>query len=295
MPDPPCPPRMTVGVVCSLGIGPEKGGRKHNEDNYLVCCDGEIRWREGDGEAVHPASGHSVLLAVADGMGGHEDGAWASASAVQAMAGLYTTHPDMSPELALHRFFLATHRRLHNSLAHDGCVRSGTTLACAWIVGSRLAWIHVGDSRIYLFRGDVLERLTREHTRRLFAQRDRRRIPTDPDQLAQNFIFGSRGLGDNAGIRIDPGLDSGAFPLRPEDRILACSDGLWGFVGDEDIAEVLKTVPAPADCARMLVDRALECGSDDNVTALVARVERLGRKDPSGPMRLRAADTFAPW
>ncbi len=292
----PPPPDLTVGVVCSLGLGPAAGGRERNEDNYLICLDGTARWWEGDAEVAHDAPGDGVLLAVADGMGGHEDGARASACAVEAMAALSAADPEPSPELVLHRFVLATHRRLREAMARDGRVLGGTTLVCGWIVGARLAWIHVGDSRLYLFRDDTLERLTIDHTRRTFARRDRRRVPTDPDQLVQSFIFGSRGLGDDAGIRIDPGLDSGVLELRPGDRLLACTDGLYRFVEDEDLADTLRAVPEPAGGARALLARALAQGSDDNVTALVVRVDGID-EDPSqvGPLRLHSADTIVPW
>jgi protein phosphatase len=287
---------MTVGVTCTIGAGPEAGGRDRNEDNFLVCQDGAVRWREGEVEVVHDAPATTVLLAVADGMGGHEDGARASTAAVRALSRLVHSHPDPSPELVLHRFFLATHHHLREELSSDGRVNTGTTLTCAWIVGDRLAWIHVGDSRLYLLRDGVLERFTCDHTRGLFAHRDLRPVPTDPEQLAQNFIFGSRGLGDNAAIRIDPGLDSGVLDLEPGDRLVACTDGVWGYLDDEGIADVLATAPEPADGARMLTERALANGSDDNLTALVARVDQLdGVLEPGGPLRLKAADTFVPW
>lgn len=292
----PPPPAMTVGVVCSIGAGPEAGGRERNEDNFLVCQGGVLRWREGEAEVVRHAPATTVLLAVADGMGGHEDGDRASTTAVQALSALVRSDPDPSPELVLYRFFLATHHRLREDLSRDGRINSGTTLTCAWIVGDRLAWIHVGDSRLYLLRDDILERFTCDHTRRLFAHRDLRPVPADPDQLAQNFIFGSRGLGDNAAIRIDPGLDSGVLHLRSGDRIVACTDGIWGYVDDGGLADVLATAREPADGARALAERALANGSDDNVTALVARVDQIdGVLEPGGPLRLKAADTFVPW
>lgn len=284
---------MTVGVVCSLGVGPARGGRDHNEDNYLVCHDGEARWREGETEVVRPGAGWGTLLAVADGMGGHEDGAAAATAAVCAMADLVATAPVPSPELALHRFFLATHRRLRRLMARDGRVNTGTTLTCAWIVGDRLAWIHVGDSRLYVWRDGDLGRLTSDHTRRLFAERDRRPVPADPEGPAQNFIFGSRGLGDDADLRIEPGLDSDVLPLLPGDRLVVCTDGLSGFVNDDAIAGIMAAVPEPAASARALLDQALAHGSDDNVTVLVARVDRLAA-GPGGPARLRESDTLVP-
>jgi protein phosphatase len=217
-----------------------------------------------------------VLLAVADGMGGHEDGALASAAAVQAFSLLWSKGRPEAPELALLRFVLKAHKRLHTTVARRGGVRLGSTLTGAWILDGRLFWVHVGDSRLYFYRNGVLVRLTQDHTHREFALRDQRPIPPDPDRLAQSFVYGSRGLGDDGGIRVDPGRDTGSRHLRQGDIVVLCTDGLSSFVDDRRIADALREVPQPAACAEVLVERAIAHGSNDNVTVMVARVEDLG-------------------
>ncbi len=264
---------ITIGLVCSVGSGSNRGGRAVNEDNYLVCRDGEIRFRDEDKEVVKEQAGAGILLAVADGMGGHEDGALASSAAVQAFSLLFSRGETQAPELSLLRFVLKAHTRLHSTVARRGSVRMGTTLTGAWMLDGRLYWVHVGDSRLYFYRNDILVRLTADHTRREFALRDHRSIPPDPDMLAQCFIYGSRGLGADANIRIDPGRDTGSRNLRPGDRLLLCSDGLTGFVDDRRISDALREVPSPAACAEVLVERAIAHGSNDNITVMVARVD----------------------
>jgi protein phosphatase len=86
-------------------------------------------------------------------------------------------------------------------------------------------------------------------------------------------------LGNDAGIRIDPGRDTGSRHLRPGDCLVLCTDGLASFVDDRRIADALREVPQPAACAEVLVERAIAHGSDDNITVLVARVEA----DPAAP------------
>lgn len=265
--------------MCSSGIEPARGGRSLNEDNYLVCRGGQVRFRDGADEIVRHEEGAGILLAVADGMGGHEDGALASAAAVQAFSLLWGKGRPQAPELALLRFVLKAHKRLHSTVARRGGVRLGTTLTGAWILDGRLFWVHVGDSRLYFFRNGVLVRLTQDHTHREFALRDQRPIPPDPDRLAQSFVYGSRGLGDDTGIRIDPGRDTGSRHLRPGDSLVLCTDGLSSFVDDRRIADALRDVPQPAACAEILVERAIAQGSTDNITVMVARVERLGPGD----------------
>lgn len=274
--------RMSLGLVCSIGVGAALGGRSENEDNYLVCRDGRIAWREGDAERLtRVAVSPGTLVAVADGMGGHEDGEIASASAVQAMSGLYLQAPPEEPEDALRAFLLDAHRRLHVRHAVGGKVKMGTTLTVAWVLGDRLYWAHVGDSRLYHWRRGRITRVTRDHTRAEFARRDLRSEPSHGHNLSQNFIYGSRGLGDDRDVRVDRGLDTGSFSLQEGDRVLLCSDGLSGAVEDAVIAESLRHVPDPASCVNALLERAIASRSDDNITALLMRVDRV--HDPRDP------------
>ncbi len=275
---------ITIGLVCSTGIESERGGRVANEDNYLICRNGQIRFRDGDKEVVRPQDGAGVLLAVADGMGGHEDGALASAAAVQAFSLLFGKGHPQAPELSLLRFVLKAHSRLHATVARRGSVRLGTTLTGAWILDGRVFWVHVGDSRLYFCRNHTMIRLTADHTHREFALRDQRPIPADADRLAQSFVYGSRGLGDDEAVRIDPGRDTGSRHLRPGDTLLLCTDGLTGFVDDRRIADALREVPHPAACAEVLVERAIAHGSTDNITVMVARVDE-APGEPAGSSR----------
>ena len=264
-------------MVCSAGIGPARGGRAVNEDNYLVCRGGEVRFREGEKEFVKRVEGGAgTFLAVADGMGGHEDGDLASSAAVQAMARLYARGRPEAPELGLHRFVVRAHRRIRESISRRGPVKLGTTLSCVWILDDRVFWIHVGDSRLYHYRQGVLTCLTSDHTRGEFARRDRRPIPRDAHQLAQTFVYGSRGLGDDDAIRIDPGRDTGSFRIRQGDTILLCTDGLSAFVDEYRIAWALQEVPSPAACSEVLLERAIAQGSNDNITVMVAKVDSVG-------------------
>lgn len=266
----------TIGLVCSVGVGSERGGRATNQDNYLVCRDGIIRFREADQEVVQACEPHpGLLLAVADGMGGHEDGDIASASAVQAISRLYQRPPPADPEGTLLNFVLETHRLIRERVAGQGEVKMGTTLSVAWIVDRRVHWVHVGDSRLYLWRKGRITRITRDHTREEFARRDMRTIPPHPRYLAQNFIYGSRGLGNDAGLRVDRGVDSGGFGLQTGDRLLLCSDGLHGRVEDAHLADALLNVPEPSAASVALMERAIAYHSDDNITALVLRVDEI--------------------
>ncbi len=275
------PDRLTIGVVCTTGIGSERGGRSRNEDNYLVCREGQVRYRKGDSEEVKEAETRGVLLAVADGMGGHRDGDLASTAAVQAMSRLFARPPEEEDsEHVLLDHVLTCHRRLRRRAAEHGPVRMGTTLTAAWVLRGELFWVHVGDSRLYVWRQGQLSRLTRDHTRGEFARRDGRSIGDDGGYLAQNFVYGSRGIGDDNQIRLDPGVDSGRVRLEAGDRLLLCSDGLSGFVPNHRINDVLVHRTEPQAAATTLMERAIAAGSDDNVSVLVVRVDEVVEPTP---------------
>lgn len=267
---------VKVAVHCSLGVGPARGGRANNEDNYLRGQDGIVTWREGDGEyRTNLGPCPHVLVAVADGMGGHDDGELASAAAVQTLSRLYMTAPGEAPEFTLRDFVLDAHRRLHVRAASTGPVKMGTTLTAAWVVAGRLHWVQVGDSRLHLFRRGQVVQITTDQTRGEFARRDGRPLPKWPDNLAQNFIYGSRGLGEDPGIRIDTPADCGSFGLEAGDRLALTTDGIHGVLDAPRMLACLDSAGADLDAAaNALVAAALEAGSDDNATALLLSVTR---------------------
>jgi protein phosphatase len=269
------PLRSDIGVCSSRGIGPLHGGRERNEDNFLVCSDGRVRFRDGGAERERRADGPGTLLAVADGMGGHEHGEVASGAAVQALARLHARGRPRKPEGAMRAFVTKAHGRLRDLARSRGAANMGTTLTACWILEDVAYWTHVGDSRLYLLRDSALSLLTRDHTRREFARRDGRPEPFQPQALVQNFIFGSRGLGDDSGIRVDPGRDTGSFPVRVGDRLLLASDGVFGPLRHDHIRELLGGAASATAAATSLVGAAMEAGGDDNLTAVVLIVKQL--------------------
>ena len=97
-------------------------------------------------------------------------------------------------------------------------------------------------------------------------------MPPEHDHLAQSFIFGSRGLGDNSTLRLQPGLDSGTDPVESGDILLLCSDGVWGSLDSEQMATILHERPDPQVAADELVEQAMGHGATDNATALVVQI-----------------------
>jgi PPM family protein phosphatase len=273
---------VSIGLVCHVGVGERHGGRRRNEDNALVCADDAVSWTGDDGQRQTVAQpGEGVLVAVCDGMGGHRDGHVAALTAAKVLAKLYQPGAPKQAMRALTNWVQESHRTLHRAASQKGPVVMGTTLTAGWIVGGHLVWVHVGDSRLYLWRAGRLFRLSSDHTRNEFARRDGRALTADGEHLAQSFIYGSRGLGNDLLLRIDKGVDSGTEILQKEDRILVCSDGVSGVLEDDRIGELLGQARSPQGAADALFEAAADAGSVDNITALVVRID----EDPGGSFR----------
>lgn len=263
---------LKAAAECSVGIGAAQGGRSRNEDNYLLAMDGQVWWREGEQTLCQPWIGAGLIAVVADGMGGHADGHIASLRAVQSIAGWPAYGSIIDPEDALRRLVQESHNEIRATMARP--IQMGTTLCCIWVLRDKLHWCNVGDSRLYILRRGVLHLLTRDHTREEFARRDGRPHPSHPHLLAQNFIYGSRGLGDDHGLRIDRGVDTGSIPLEAGDRLLLCSDGIYAWLEEAEIGTILRDGTDPRLAAQHLVRQAMIARSDDNLTALVLFADR---------------------
>jgi PPM family protein phosphatase len=206
------------------------------------------------------------LLVQADGMGGPPAGDLASALTVQTMRRLdEPVDGDLVEALAgaVHR----ANDRLSEMVESDPSVEGmGTTLDAVLTDGQRIALAHIGDSRAYLLREGVLTQLTIDHT---FVQTlvDEGRITLDEARTHPHRSLMIRALdGRNE-------LEPDIIPLdvRTGDRLMLCSDGLSGFVDDPVIAQLMGSGTVDAAVVA-LVRTALDAGSNDNVTCILAEI-----------------------
>ncbi|MFI2361495.1 PP2C family protein-serine/threonine phosphatase [Promicromonospora sp. NPDC019610] len=210
------------------------------------------------------------LLVVADGMGGHAGGDVASALTIAALVGL--DRPDHSSDQSMSELERSIDRARQDlvdaTTADPDLAGMGTTVTALLKSGNTLAMAHLGDSRAYLLRDGTLAQVTVDHT---FVQHlvDTGRITPDEAESHPQRNVVMRVLGD---FDLDLTPDLSIREAVPGDRWMLCSDGLSGFVPDDEIAEVLGTVPDPYDAVERLVSMSMRAGSTDNITVVVADV-----------------------
>ncbi|OLF04415.1 hypothetical protein BLA60_40940 [Actinophytocola xinjiangensis] len=204
------------------------------------------------------------LLAVADGMGGHAAGEVASRLVIGALAHLDDGEPDADPLTACRAAVLAGNNAIAELVrAKTDLTGMGTTLTAVLVDGPRLTLMHIGDSRAYLRRDRRLARITRDDT---YVQSliDAGQITESEAATHPHRAYLERAL---TGERVEPTLT--LREARVGDRILLCSDGLTGVVG-EPALERLLDIADPGTCADRLIELALRNGGPDNVTVIVA-------------------------
>jgi len=232
-----------------------KGGREKNEDRMGYCYTRDCG-----------------LFALADGMGGHPEGEVASQLALQTLAAVFQREAKTSlkdPQRFLQDAILAGHHQLLRYATERGLTDTPRTTVVACVIqGGNVYWAHCGDSRLYLVRGDRLIARTRDHSYSELREALSHVVPLD-EKVNRNVLFTCLGSPGK------PVVDSaGPMVLRPTDRILLCSDGLWSSVDD---GEIIRTMSSYAihDSVPELVEQALRNAGErsDNVTALAVEWE----------------------
>ncbi len=201
------------------------------------------------------------LWAVADGMGGHANGQWASQAVAEALREARFSGDFEVDALRIGEAILEANARIHGEAAAAGA-RMGSTAATLLIRDQKFAVLWVGDSRAYLWREGDLHQLTRDHTQ-VQEMVDRGLLsPAEAAHHPMSHVI-SRAVGVGPALEVDAIKDE----VQAGDVFLLCSDGLTGMVSDAEIAEVLSRVrPRPA-CQR-LMEICLQRGAPDNVTVI---------------------------
>ncbi len=223
---------------------------------------GKVRHNNEDSGVALPDLG---VWAVADGMGGHQDGEFASQTLVRDIAsiGVAVTAADQ-----IARFRDRVMRgndtiRRHADARGLGTI--GTTLAALLAFDYGYSCVWSGDSRVYLLRNGVLSQITKDHTE------VQELVDSGVLTRAQARTWPRRNVITRAvGIFEDPELEERSGEIRPGDTFLLCSDGLTGHMSDEEIAAMTHRL-RPQQACDALIEATLERGATDNVTVIVLR------------------------
>ena len=225
--------------------------RDHNEDAYTI-----VPLLDG------------LLLAVADGMGGHAAGEVASALAIEgvARAGRNTRRGESALPQLEHQVDKAHH--LIRESAQNGREGMGCTLTAAVLRPGKVEILQIGDSRAYLVRDDGMEQLTDDDS--LVGEMVRASV-LSPDEArhhpARSVLTKALGIGESAEFTT---LDA---MVAAGELLMICSDGLTSLLEDEMIHGVLMDTKGLKAQARALVEAANEAGGTDNITVVLAKCQ----------------------
>ena len=223
------------------------------------------------------------LLIVADGMGGHLAGEVASKTAIETIKEFYfKSGKEENKEYILQQAFKAANKKIFELACAETWYRGmGTTCTVAAIVGQKLYYAHAGDSRAYLFKNNQMTRLTEDHTyvqellsNGVIAETE---LATHPDR---NIL--TNAMGTKPHLRVDTGEYNYGF--EPGDRLLLCSDGLTGYLNDNELTTILAS-NSLQDCADYCIREAKRRGGMDNITVVLAEGGENNLKDVSKSTR----------
>ena len=205
------------------------------------------------------------LLVVADGMGGHKAGDFASKFTVEVVKREIAGSRSRKPEKVLRGAIQVANRELIRVASRDVKLEGmGTTLVVATVIGDTLYFANIGDSRLYLI-DDNIKQLSKDHSLveemvRLggIKAEDARNHPD------KNIITRAMGVKDEAEA------DFYEFRIKRGDKILMCTDGLSNMVEDEDMFGLVKGSRDVVEAVQMLIDRANSNGGRDNIGVVLA-------------------------
>jgi PPM family protein phosphatase len=249
-----------LGTVHHSAAVSDRGGRSDNQDAFLV--EDELG-----------------VYAVADGVGGHQAGDVAAATAVNVLRDIIALWRHDGTGLrekawsVLHRAIESACATIHrNAIESSNLAGMSTTLTAVLIDGDRAVMGHVGDSRLYLLRDGTLEQISSDHTLAAELYRGGVIAREQVERHPHAHVL-TRNLGTQPSVKIEMLL----LEVHPGDLLLLCSDGLNpALYPPERVVDLLESTPDLAGALGQLAERAKAAGSRDNITAVAWRLEGSG-------------------
>ena len=235
--------------------------RRTNEDNYYVSS-----FDDGIGFAL-----------VADGMGGHKGGKFASKKAVECISEYLNTEFDMKNididdsehiiENISDAISKANSTVYIEALSDENLMGMGTTIVLAFIKDKELYAANVGDSRLYIINKEKIVQVTKDHS---MVQEliDKGTLKKDDATLSSNKNIITRAVGTERTVM----ADFYRHTLENGDIVMLCTDGLTNMVSDDEIKEVFDENVDLDSCVQILVNRANNRGGYDNSTVVAVRI-----------------------
>lgn len=247
--------QMGIKVVVHTDLG---NIRTNNEDTGLFfrIADAGITQEKG------------CILMVADGMGGHAAGEVASQMATDIISHEYFKNGHGSIEKTLAKVFMLANKNILAAANADSAKKGmGTTCTALVVAGEEVYYAHVGDSRAYVIKNSRIARITTDHTYVQELIKAGTITAAEAEKHPQRNIL-TNAMGTKPQIRVDTGKCD--FLLQAHDRLLICSDGLYDYLEDAEIAGIVNQWPLQ-QAAEELVAEAKKRGGHDNITVVLAQ------------------------
>ncbi len=247
-------PNLQVVVRSDLG-----NVRLNNEDTGLF-------YRIADDKVIREKG---CLLMVADGMGGHQAGEVASRMAAEIIIREYfNPKKNGSIEKNLRKAFATANTSIYQAASSNKEQEGmGTTCTALVVTDSEIHFAHVGDSRAYLLKKDKLSRITEDHTYVQELVRSGEISAAEAETHPRRNIL-TNAMGTKPEMKVDAGRC--ALLLEPGDRLMLCSDGLYDYLNDDEIAAFLGGTDLTA-AAEQMIAAAKKRGGHDNITVVLAQ------------------------
>ncbi|MFZ5641143.1 MAG: Stp1/IreP family PP2C-type Ser/Thr phosphatase [Bacillota bacterium] len=227
--------------------------RKTNEDNSLVCEDLQ-------------------LLAVADGMGGHQAGEVASRLALETIAAYVTRNNGAitaNPGAVLQKALAEANKKIYQQARQEPIYHGmGTTITAAFLTPGKVHLAHVGDSRAYLIHDGEIRLVTNDHSLVNELVKNGGITVDEANRHPHRNVL-TRAVGSAPGVDVDLYEEA----VVPGDILVLCTDGLSNLLSPDEIKDTVTAAATLDEGAAGLIDRALAGGGSDNITVILCMIE----------------------
>lgn len=207
------------------------------------------------------------LLIVADGMGGHRAGDYASRLCVETIVESIKNSGHNTPVTVFNESVMAANEAVYNASKENKEYEGmGTTVVACTLEGNTLYIANIGDSRLYIIRDEIYQ-VTNDHS--LVEEMVKNgKITENEAKKHPNKNIITRALGINLQVH----ADYFEIDVKKSDRILMCTDGLTNMIDDDDIEYIIRHGSSLEECVDALIEKANKNGGNDNITVILAEI-----------------------